>query len=81
MRFKNVSNRNISFYYNNKLISLNSGDVSDRQNKSVTAAKICSSYYGDLVILCEDEDEYKFFTHLSNSQPFSYYKAYDENNI
>ncbi|MEM1974289.1 MAG: hypothetical protein QXN68_05830 [Thermoplasmata archaeon] len=73
MRFKNVSNRNISFYYNNRLVSLNSGDISDSHSKSTIAAKICSAYYGDLIILCEDEDEYKFFDNLSNSQSFSYY--------
>lgn len=79
MRFKNVSNRNISFYYNNKLVSLNAGDISDKHNKSAIAAKICSSYYGDLVILCEDEEEYKFFDRLANSQPFSYCML-EENN-
>lgn len=73
MRFKNVSNRNISFYYNNRLVSLNSGDISDRHSKSAIAAKICSAYYGDLIILCEDEDEYNFFDNLANSQSFSYY--------
>ncbi|MEM5878471.1 MAG: hypothetical protein QXF12_06365 [Candidatus Aenigmatarchaeota archaeon] len=73
MRFKNASSRNISFYYNNRLVSLNSGDISDRHIKSAVAAKICSAYYGDLIILCEDEDEYKFFDNLANSQSFSYY--------
>lgn len=72
MRFKNTSNRNISFYYDNRLISLNSGDISDRYIRNAIAAKICSAYYGDLVILCEDEEEYSFFDNLANSQSFSY---------